>query len=74
MRRSLIAVAVSAALCGPLWAGDISQQSGMGDDTLSATSTDTTTNTTTTSGDNRNNDGAAAADGLGTAAANNGST
>jgi len=76
MRRTLIASAVGVALCGPLWAGDISQTGGMGDDTLSATSTDTTTTTVDidASGDNRDNDGAAGADGYGTAAANNGST
>src|SRR5690349_7476460 len=76
MRRTLIATAVGVALCGSAWAGDINQQSGMGDDTLEATSTDTTTTTTTTdaSGDNRGNDGAATADGYGTTAANNGST
>src|SRR5262245_7237342 len=76
MRRSLIATAVGVALAGPVWAGDINQQAGMGDDTLEATSTDTfgDIGNNNSTGDNRNNDGTAGADGNGTAAANNGST
>ena len=59
MRKSLVATAVSAALLGPVWAGDINQQSAAGDDTLTATSTDTFTDigNDKSAGDNRNNDG-----------------
>ena len=78
MRKTLIATAVSVAISGSAWAGDITQSSADGDDTLEATSTNTVTATDIgndkSTGDNRGNDGTAAAEGYGTAAANNGSS
>src|SRR5262245_44256814 len=56
MRKTLIATAVSVAIFGPAWAGDITQTSAAGDDTLTATNTETSTDTNTVTATDIGND------------------